>query len=72
MAVQKRLIDNEPSRLFDCHRLSTLKQRPRLQIDWRQQKGALFILIYFFRGKGVAFRFKFCDGQFLWLRDMTS
>ena len=26
----------------------TLKKRPRLQIDWRQEKGALFSLIYFF------------------------
>ena len=52
VAVRKMLIDNEPSWLFDCNRLSTLKQRPRLQIDWRQQKGALFILIYFSKGGG--------------------
>ena len=33
---------------FDCHRMSTLKQRLRLQIDWRPKKGVLFSLIYFF------------------------
>ena len=38
VAVRKRLIDNEPSWLFDCHRMSTLKQRLRLQIDWRQKR----------------------------------
>ena len=48
MALRKRLVDNEPSWLFDCHRMSTLKQRLRLQIDWRRKKGALFSLIYFF------------------------
>ena len=39
--MRKRLIDNEPSWLFDCHRMSILKQRLRLQIDWRQ-KGRTF------------------------------
>ena len=48
VAVRKRLIDNEPSWLFDCLRGSKLKQQPRLQIDWRQQKGSLFILIDLF------------------------
>ena len=42
VAVRKRLIDNEPSWLFDCHRMPTLKQRLRLQIDWRQKKGRSF------------------------------
>ena len=37
-AAWKRLIDNEPSWLFDCHRMSTLKQRLRLQIDWHQKR----------------------------------
>ena len=48
VVVRKRLIDNEPSWLFDCHLMSTLKQRLRLQIDWRQKKDARFSLIYFF------------------------
>ena len=43
----KRLIDNEPSWLFDCHRMSTLKQRMRLQIDWRQN--ITFHIIMLFR-----------------------
>ena len=38
VAVRKRLIDNEPSWLFDCHRMSALKQRLRLKIDWRQKR----------------------------------
>ena len=46
--MRKRLIHNEPSWLFDCHRTSTLKQRLRSQIDWRQKKDALFSLIHFF------------------------
>ena len=37
-AVRKRLIDNEPLWLFNCHRMSTLKQQLRLQIDWRQKR----------------------------------
>ena len=31
-------MDNEPLWLFYCHRMSTLKQRLRLQIDWRQKR----------------------------------
>ena len=33
-----------PSWLFDCHRMSILKQRLRLQIDWHQKKGHVVAL----------------------------
>ena len=43
--MRKRLIDNEPSWLFDCHSMSTLKQQLRLQIDWRQKRAHFSVWI---------------------------
>ena len=56
VAVRKRLIDNEPSWLFDCHRMSTLKQRLRLQIDWRQKRAHFSVLFSLGHSAYITFR----------------